>query len=138
MLGLIASTQWILLRINYAINEILKYWLKDEYELKILTSLAFHSFPSFASQAMFQYVQLFHRSTERKGSFKLRIYLYSLLATSAVLECLLKSQCQHVAQFKFPGGTTPYYSYFGAAVICVYALFTQEGLNPSTFVALVI
>lgn len=37
-LELIVQTQWVLLRINCAFNEIVKYWLKVKYkyELKVL------------------------------------------------------------------------------------------------------
>lgn len=45
-LDIIVRTQWILLRINYAINKIVKYWLKDEYELKVLTQNG--DFPFFS------------------------------------------------------------------------------------------
>lgn len=96
---LIVRTQWILLRINYAISEMVKYWLKDKYGLKVLfqtvwLSVLFHLLPSRRCSSMSTCFP--EAQKERALLHQAFIYIPSW-QPGLYQNALLKSKCRHVA-----------------------------------------
>lgn len=129
-LVLTARTQWILLRINDAINEIVKYWLKDKYGLKVLSqtvwlSILFHPLPSRQSSN----VSSCFPEAQKERALLHQAFIYTpSWQPGPYQNAFLKGQCRHAAQFGFSGGMTSYYHYFSPVVTCVsvYCLHMRD------------
>jgi hypothetical protein len=84
----------MLLIVNCAISEIVKYWLKDKYRLEILTNNVWLSllFYPLSSRQHSNVSSCFPQ--HKKNSFESSICLYSHLATVAILYCYAKKIVQ--------------------------------------------
>lgn len=120
-LVLTVRTQWILVWINDAINEIVKYWLKGKYGLKVLSQTVWLSilFYPLLSRQRSSMSSCFPEAQKERALLD-QTFIYTPSWQSGPYQnALLKSQRRRVAQFGFSGGMTSYYHYFSPVVTCM-------------------